>query len=124
MYVSSPTLRVELLRIFAGAGARARDGLGFTEIARLWARTGLRDSDLRAAIHELMEGGELLSQQRDGALSFALRLGAGLDLAEPTLEPALQRAAAETETSAFRRWQQAGLLADAALRYRREDSLE
>lgn len=120
MYVSSHTLKFELLRIFAGAGLRARDGLGFAEIARQWARTGLRDSDLRAAIHELMESGELLSLRRDGVLSFALRTAAGLDQSEP----ALQRATADADTAGFRAWQQTGLLADAILRYRREDSLE
>lgn len=97
MYVSSHTLRLELLRIFAGAGSRAREGLGFTEIARQWAYTGLRDSDLRAAIHELMEGGELLSRQHDGVLSFALRNGAGLEPVAYGQELALQHATADGE---------------------------
>jgi hypothetical protein len=125
MHISSHTLRSALLRIFADAGARAREGLSFTEIARDWGRTGLRDSDLRAAIHELMEGGELLSLERDGALSFALAGGAGWmpDFGYGP-EPGLQPAAIGDEARTVAAWRQSGLLADAVLRYRREDSFE
>ena len=72
MYVPSHTLRLALLRVFTEAGERAGDGLSFPEMVRSWARTGLRDYDLRVAVRELLESGDLRSMQRNGVLGFAL----------------------------------------------------
>lgn len=88
MYVPSHTLRLALLRVFNDAGARAGDGLSFPEMARSWARTGLRDYDLRVAVRELLESGDLRSMQRNGMLGFALSMAAqhGLHRAEGELQ--------------------------------------
>ena len=112
MHVSSQTLRSALLRIFADAGNSAREGLNFPDIARRWAATGLRDSDLRAAVHELLESGELLSLQRDGILSFAL------NSAPECYGSELQLGLVESTRQGH------GGGADPVLRYRMEDLLE
>ncbi|MDE0854332.1 MAG: hypothetical protein OSA97_07910 [Nevskia sp.] len=72
MYTPSTTLRLALLRVFAEAGARSGDSLGFPAILRGWARTGMDDHELRVAVRELLESGELRGTQHDGVLAFAL----------------------------------------------------
>ncbi len=72
MYVSSHTLRQALLRIFTEAVANPGESLSFSEIARTWSRTGLRDLDLRIAVRELVESGDLHPLQRNGTLGFTL----------------------------------------------------
>jgi hypothetical protein len=71
MYVDSNTLRLALLKIFVESGAPAA-WRPYCAVAESWRLTGLRGSDLRDAVHEMMEGGELVSSERDGALSLAL----------------------------------------------------
>ena len=91
MYVPSNTLRLALLRVFAEAGANAGEALGFPEIARNWARTGLRDHDLRIAIRELLESGELRSTQQDGLLGFFINTAAQHPLHRIEADPGLAR---------------------------------
>jgi hypothetical protein len=83
MRVSSHTLRLALLRIFADAGSSAADGLAFPKIQQGWFTTGLRESDLRAAVHEMLECGDLRSLQRDGVLGFALAASSGHSMTWP-----------------------------------------
>jgi hypothetical protein len=71
MYIDSSTLRLALLKIFVESGAPA-DWRPYCDVAEAWRLTGLRGSDLRDAVHEMIEGGELVSAERDGALSLAL----------------------------------------------------
>ena len=72
MYVPSHTLRQALLRIFTEAVANPGESLSFSEIARTWSRTGLRDHDLRIAVRELVESGDMRPLQRNGTLGLAL----------------------------------------------------
>ena len=58
------------------SGARAGGWLAYSEIAAAWQRGGLRGDDLRDAVHQMLEGGELLAADRDGVLSLALGSGA------------------------------------------------
>jgi len=99
MQISSQTLRLALLKLFAEAGAQAADGLAFLEMARSWSATGLRDSDLRVAVHELLESGDLTSEERDDTLCFALSAAARDKLMRPDGE--LQLANFETEAALF-----------------------
>jgi hypothetical protein len=78
MQISSSILRLALLRIFAEAGARG--GLSFPEISQHWRGTGLRDADLRYAVHELMESGDLQCREEEGLLHFTLGSDAQLGL--------------------------------------------
>lgn len=71
MFVDSRTLRLALLKIFTQSRTPGA-WRSYSEVADAWRHTGLRGSDLRDAVHEMMEGGELLSSERDGALSLTL----------------------------------------------------
>lgn len=71
MQIDSNALRLALLKIFMESGVPA-GWHAYGSIAAAWQHTGLRVSDLRDAVHEMMEGGELHSAERDGALSLAL----------------------------------------------------
>lgn len=63
MQISSRILRLSLLSLFAEAVEHGGDSLSLAEISRRWATTGLRGSDLRDAVHELMESGDLSCRQ-------------------------------------------------------------
>lgn len=99
MLISSNTLRLALLRIFENAGARAGDNLLFRDIATAWTRTGLRNSDLRDAVNEMIESGGLCSGDCDGALGFSLTPKADRLLTEPDEDMRATRA--EDETTLF-----------------------
>ncbi len=122
MHISSRTLRLALLRIFEEAGARANEGLAFPEILRSWSHTGLRDSDLRAAVHELLDSGDLRSVERDGMLAFALDASTRGQLRRPGGE--LQLATLEDETTLMHARLRERALRDPDLRRRAEDFLE
>jgi hypothetical protein len=83
MLISSTTLRIALLRIFNNAGADADDGLAFYDIATAWTSTGLRNSDLRDAVNEMVECGDLRTGEREGALCFSLTAEARRRLLDP-----------------------------------------
>ncbi len=122
MHISSHTLRLALLRIFADSGARAGDCLAFPEIACAWAETGLRDSDLRVAVHELLESGDLLSMERHDALGLALTAAAHQGLYRPDGE--LQLAALEEKAALFNAQYRRRPGPDPGLRRRTEDFLQ
>lgn len=122
MHVSSQTLRLALLRIFADAGARAGDWLAFPEVACAWSATGLRDSDLRVAVHEMLESGDLLSLERDNALGLTLSWAQYQRLYRHDGE--LQLATTEERTNLFNARYRPHRGTDAGLRRRSEDFLE
>jgi hypothetical protein len=72
MQIASSTLRLALLKVFIDAGARPGSWLAYPDVDSAWRRTGLRGDDLRDAVHQMLEGGELLAGHRDGVLSLAL----------------------------------------------------
>jgi hypothetical protein len=72
MQIASTTLRLALLKVFVDAGAKPGSWLAYPDIDTAWRRTGLRGDDLRDAVHQMLEGGELLAAQRGGVLSLAL----------------------------------------------------
>jgi hypothetical protein len=86
MQIASATLRTALLRVFGDAGARAGAWLAYHEVAAAWRGTGLRGDDLRDAVHQMLEGGELLAADRGGVLSLALGNGLLESLARPGAE--------------------------------------
>lgn len=100
MYIPSTTLKLALLRVFAEAGARSGDSLGFPAILRGWARTGMDDHELRVAVRELLESGELRSTQHDGVLAFALDASAlhGLERPHGELRLAVAGASAAAQS--------------------------
>jgi hypothetical protein len=71
MQIESSTLRLAVLKIFMD-GRQSGGWHAYGDIAAAWHHTGLRGSDLRDAVHEMMEGGELRSAEREGVLSLAL----------------------------------------------------
>ena len=83
MHISSHILRLALLRIFADAGVGAGDSLSFPQISRRWPHTGLRDSDLRDAVRELLDSGELVGSGQDETLNLTLSPEALRTLREP-----------------------------------------
>ncbi len=99
MYVTSHILRLALLRILAEAGMRAGDSLSFVDLRERWLQTGLRAADLRAVLKEMVDGGDLLRDERDGSLCFTLSAGAYRELNRPDGE--LQTASSEDETTLF-----------------------
>lgn len=122
MHISSQTLRLALLRIFADAEARAGDCLPFPEIACSWAATGLRDSDLRVAVHEMLESGDLLSMERHGALGLALSAAAYQWLNRPDGE--LQAASLSEKAALVNAHYRPRPGVDHGLRRRSEDFLQ
>jgi hypothetical protein len=89
MQLAFSTLRPALLKVFMESGARAGGWLAYHEVAAAWQRGGLRGDDLRDAVHQMLEGGELLASDRDGVLSLALGRGALDGTAQPGLRLAL-----------------------------------
>ena len=86
MQLAISTLRPALLKAFMDSGARGGSWLAYSQIASAWQRNGLRPDDLRDAVHQMLEGGELLTSNRDGVLSLALGRGVLESLAQPGLE--------------------------------------
>lgn len=96
MQISPQILRLALLRVFAEAES---ERLEFAQVSSLWPRTGLRQSDLRDAVRELLDSGDLLGSGADDTLQLALSpqgLGA---LREPYGE--LQVASFDDEAALF-----------------------
>ncbi|MDE0856643.1 MAG: hypothetical protein OSA97_19690 [Nevskia sp.] len=122
MHISSQTLRLALLRIFADAGLRAGDWLAFPEVACAWSATGLRDSDLRVAVHEMLDSGDLISLERDSALGLALSTSQYQRLYRQDGELQLATAEERSNLASVRYRPHRG--ADAGLRRRSEDFLE
>lgn len=83
MQIDPSTLRLALLKIFMNASLPVTAWRAYGEIARDWQSTGLRGSDLRDAVHQMMEGGELLSSDLNGVLSLALAAGMEQALTRP-----------------------------------------
>ena len=99
MYISSHILRLALLRLLADAGMCGGDWLGFVEIGDRWRETGLRAADLRTAVDDLVESGDLVGSERDGLLGYSLGGWALRSLYQPDGE--LQSAAVNDETTLF-----------------------
>jgi hypothetical protein len=83
MHISPQILRLALLRIFADASMDAGDTLSFTQVSARWPHTGLRDSDLRDAVRELLDSGDLVGSGQDETLSLSLSAAARRSLSEP-----------------------------------------
>lgn len=99
MHISPQILRLALLRLFAEASADAGDKLSFGRISALWPQTGLRTADLRDAVRELLDSGDLVGSGGDEALSLSLSPAAARGLREPYGE--LQLASFEDEATLF-----------------------
>jgi hypothetical protein len=72
MQILSHILRLALLRVLADAGMHAGDWLSFVEIGDYWRDTGLRAADLRKAVNDLVDSGDLVASDRDGLLGYSL----------------------------------------------------
>jgi hypothetical protein len=72
MQIDSATLRLALTKVLVDGGAMMGRWLSYTEVAAAWQRTGLRGSDLRDAVHEMIESHDLVAADRDGCLSLTL----------------------------------------------------
>lgn len=99
MHITSHILRLALLRLVAEAGMRSGDSLSFVDLRERWLQTGLRASDLRAVLKEMVEGGDLLRGERDGTLCFVLSEGACRELHRPDGE--LNSATSEDQATLF-----------------------
>ncbi len=108
-----------MLRLFAEAGVHAGDTLTFVEIGERWVQTGLRASDLRNALQNMVESGDIVSTERDHALRFGLSNWAFRSLHAPDGE--LQTATPEDETELFNARYRPRSGPDAGLRRRAED---
>jgi hypothetical protein len=122
MHVSSHTLRLALSRIFADAGARAADGLDFPEILQSWSDTGLRESDLHAAVHEMLESNDLRRVERNGVPGLALETHTSCTLIGPDGE--LRISTLEDETTLLHARYRGDEDPAAERRQRAEDSTE
>jgi len=98
-HITSHILRLALLRIFADADIGAGDRLDFTQISARWPQTGLRNSDLRDAVRELLDSGDLVGSGHSETLSLALSPAARRGLAEPYGE--LHMASFDDEATLF-----------------------
>jgi hypothetical protein len=83
MHISSHLLRLALLRLYAEAGVRAGDWLSFVELGERWTETGLRATDLRAAVNDMVESGDLIASEHEHLLGFALSRSAYHAMMEP-----------------------------------------
>ena len=119
MHVSSHILRLALLRVLADAGVQAADWTSFVEIGDHWRDTGLRTADLRAAVQELVESGDLVASEREGLLGYTLGGWARHSLYQPDGELELASAADQQMLLDARFRPRAGI--DPGLRRRDED---
>lgn len=119
MHISPQILRLALLRIFAEAGVGAGEKLSFGEVSARWPQTGLRGSDLRDAVRELLDSGDLIGSGGDEALSLALSPETQRSVREP--HGVLQMASFDEEATLFmaRHRRKSGRLTE--MRQRAED---
>jgi hypothetical protein len=75
MQIDSGTLRLALTKVLVENGALTGRWLRYSEVAAAWPRTGMRGSDLRDAVHEMIESHDLAAADNDGALNLALAPG-------------------------------------------------
>lgn len=108
-----------MLRLFAESGACAGDWMSFVEIGDRWTDTGLRAADLRDAVNELVDSGDLVASERDDQLGFSLGGWALRSLYQPDGE--LQLASLDDETTLFNARYRPRRGSDPGLRRRRED---
>jgi hypothetical protein len=119
MHISSHILRLALLRVLSDAGMLADDWKSFVEIGDHWRDTGLRAADLRTAVNELVESGDLVGSERDGLLGYTLGGWARHSLHKPDGELELASAADREMLLNIRFRPRAGT--DSGLRRRGED---
>lgn len=74
MHISPKVLRLSLLRLFAEAAVGPDGALSFAEVSMRWPQTGLRGSDLRDAVRELLDSGDLQASGEDDGLHLHLNL--------------------------------------------------
>lgn len=99
MHISPKVLRLSLLRLFAEAAVGPDGCLSFAEISMRWPQTGLRGSDLRDAVRELVDSGDLRATGQDDGLRLSLSPEALRGLREPYGE--LHLASFEEEATLF-----------------------
>lgn len=99
MHISSQILRLALLRIFTEAGVSAGTSLSITQLSARWPETGLRTADLRDAVRELMDSGDLIGAGRSETLTLSLSPQGLRGLREPFGE--MQTASFEEEATLF-----------------------
>lgn len=119
LHISSHILRLALLRLFADAGMCSGDWLSLVEIGDRWAATGLRAADLRTAVKDMIEAGDLVSSERDGLVGFSLAGWAARSLYQPDGE--LQTASMDDENTLFNARYRPREGSDPGLRRRHED---
>jgi hypothetical protein len=64
--ISLKTLRLALLRIYAGSGLKTAQPLSPAELGAAWKQTGLRGSDLERALQILLVRSELSGSEAAG----------------------------------------------------------
>lgn len=69
---SSSTLATALASVWQRTGAEAGIPVSFVTLAREWSDAGLRLSDLRDAVRELIEKGHARARERQGHLAVEL----------------------------------------------------
>jgi hypothetical protein len=99
MHISPKVLRLSLLRLFADAAVGPEGCLSFAEVSMRWPQTGLRGDDLRDAVRELLDSGDLLASGEDDGLHLSLSPEALRGLREPYGE--LHLATFEDEAALF-----------------------
>jgi hypothetical protein len=72
VHISSHILRLALLRVLADAGMLPGDWMSFVRIGEHWRDTGLRATDLRSAVSELQNSGDLVPSERENQLGYSL----------------------------------------------------
>ncbi|HZR34995.1 MAG TPA: hypothetical protein VFA75_06435 [Nevskia sp.] len=99
MHISPQILRLALLRLFADASLSPGDRMDFTRLSALWPQTGLRTSDLRDAVRELLDSGELVGSGEGETLTLSLSPAGRCALSEPYGE--VQMASFDDEATLF-----------------------
>ena len=72
MLVSTSRLEAALVDVVQRAGMASGVPIRFTTIAQEWSRIGMRMSDLRDAIRELIERRYATAFEKDGQLAFTV----------------------------------------------------